>query len=193
MQLLAWLLHSDKQLDAAEEAASQTISLLPDEGEQFLVCQCYHLLGDIYYSKGEIEKAINHFKTALRFASSSNWHDEQFWNHYSLAKLFSKRGRLDNAHVHVEHAKSHAINDPYLLGRATQLQAQFWFTQSKFEEAKSGALCAADMFEKLGAVKELKSCRALLKDIRKKRKKLAVSSKLDSNGKPKNDTTSYIY
>ena len=157
------------------------------------MCNDNHLLGDIYYSKGEIEKAINHFKTALGFASSSNWHDEQFWNHYSLAKLFSKQGRLDNAHVHVEHAKSHAINDPYLLGCATQLQAQFWFTQNKFEEAKSGALCAADMFEKLGAVKELKNCRALLKDVRKKRKRLAVSSELDSNGKPQNDTTSYIY
>ena len=36
---LAYLLHDDKQLDAAEEVASRAIDLLPDEGQQFQVCE----------------------------------------------------------------------------------------------------------------------------------------------------------
>lgn len=102
-----------------------------------------------------------------------------------MAKLFSKEGRLDDAHTHVEQAKSHAINDQYLLARATQLQARFWYTQCRFEEAKSGVLCAADMFEKLGAMKELKSCKVFLQDIRRKRKKLVSSGRSDFNGEPR--------
>ena len=37
LQHLAWLLHSDNQLGAAEEAASRAIDLLSDQGEQFQV------------------------------------------------------------------------------------------------------------------------------------------------------------
>ena len=63
-------------------------------------------------------------------------------------------------------AKSHAaIDDTYYLACATQLQARFWYGQGKFEEAKSEALSAADVFERFGAAKDLEECRALLRDI----------------------------
>jgi hypothetical protein len=71
LRVLAWLLDENNQLDAAEEAASRSIDLLPDT-EQFQVCQGHFTLGDIYRSKGEAEKAINHFETALGIASSFN-------------------------------------------------------------------------------------------------------------------------
>jgi hypothetical protein len=71
---LAQLLYKDGQLNAAKEAVSQSISLLLDKGEQFRVCKCYGLLGDIFRSKGKTEKAMNHFQTALGIASSFNWH-----------------------------------------------------------------------------------------------------------------------
>ena len=42
---LAYLLDNDEQLDAAEDAASRAIDLLPEEGEQFRVCKAHRVLG----------------------------------------------------------------------------------------------------------------------------------------------------
>ena len=162
---LAWSLHDDRQPDAAEEAASRAINLFSDEGDQFEVCQSHHLLGEIYCAKGEMKKAINHFETALGIASPLNWHNEQFWIHHSLAKLFSNNDQFNNAHAHIEYAKSHTVGDPYNLGHAMELQARLWRRERKLEEAKSEALCAAGLFEKLGATKELERCRAILRKI----------------------------
>ena len=158
-------MHDDRQPDAAEEAASRAINLFSDEGDQFEVCQSHHLLGEIYCAKGEMKKAINHFETALGIASPLNWHNEQFWIHHSLAKLFSNNNQFNNAHAHIEYAKSHTVGDPYNLGHAMELQARLWRRERKLEEAKSEALCAAGLFEKLGATKELERCRAILRKI----------------------------
>ena len=162
---LGWLLHEDDQLDAAEEAGSRAINLFLDEGDQFRVCRSHRLLGDIYRDKGETEKAINHFETALGIASPLNWHHELFWIHFSLAWLFFDEHRLDAAHAHVKHAKSHIINDPYKLGRAMKLRARILYEECKFGEAQSEALRAADVFEKFGAARDLENCRELLRDI----------------------------
>jgi len=40
-----------------------------------------------------------------------------------------------------------------------------WYEQNRLEEARSEALCAVDMFEKLGAAGDLERCRALLRRI----------------------------
>jgi len=162
---LAWLLFGDNQLNAAEEAASQAITLSLDQGKQYQVCQCHRILGRIYHSKGVRGKTMNHLEAALKIASSFNWHSQQFWILYFLAQLFSDEGRFDDAHAHIERAKSHAINDTYNLARAMGLQARFWYKQCMFEEAKCGVLDAADVFEKLGAMKDVKDCRQLLQDI----------------------------
>ena len=167
-QQLAKLLYKSEQLDAAEEAALQAIGLLSDSTDrQYPVCQCYRLLGNICRSRGEAEKAIKHFETALGIASTFNWHDPLLWINYSLAKLFFGENRFDDAHAHVERAKSHAINDQYGLGCVVELQAGFWCEEHRLEEAKSEALRAADLFEKLGAAKGLERCRKLLRDIEK--------------------------
>jgi len=169
LELLAQLLHGDKQLDAAEEAASQAIDLFSDGLDQFGVCQSHRTLGKICYSKRETEKAIDHFETALRIASPPNWHGPLALNHYDLANLFFKEGMFDKAQASVERAKSHAaINDPYCLACATQLQAMIWYGQGKFEEAKSEALSAADVFKRFGVAKDLEECRAFLRDVEEK-------------------------
>jgi len=169
LEQVALSLHGDNQLDAAEEAASQAIDLLSDGREQFTVCKCHRVLGKIYHSKGETEKAIRHFETALGIASTFNWHHQLTRNNYELADLFFKEGRFHEAHTSIERAKSQAaIDDPYFLACAMRLQAGFWYGQGKFEEAKSEALRAADIFEKFGVVKDLEECRALLRDIEEK-------------------------
>ena len=182
---LAWSLHGDNQIDAAEEATSQAIDLLADdEDAKFTVCGCYRLLGKISYSKGEVEKATKHFETALGIASSSNWHSQLFWGNYNLAELFFDENRSADAHVHIERAKSHAINDPYNLGRAMKLQARIWYRDHRFEEGKSEAMRAADVYEGIGATKDVEDCRAILRDIEEATNEPAVSHESDPNGEP---------
>ena len=165
---LASLLQEDKQFDAAEEAASRAIDLLPKKGKEFQVFRCHRTLGDIYQSKGEMEKAIHHFQVALGIATSFNWHDGLFSVHYSLGGLFFREDRFDDAHDHLEQAKLHTVNNTYFLGRVMKLHARVWYKQDRFEEARSEALRAIDVYEKLGATGGVEDCRRLLRDIENK-------------------------
>jgi tetratricopeptide (TPR) repeat protein len=166
--VLSRLLCADKQLDAAEEAAFRAINLLPEEGEQYLVCGSNRALGDIYESKGEIKKVIHHNELALGIASPFGWHDHLFWAHYKLAGLSRIEGRLDGAQAHVELAKSHTVDSTYNLGLAMEEQAYVWYKQDRLEEARNEALRAADIHMKLGAVKDVERCRKFAQRAYKK-------------------------
>ena len=174
---LGWLLHHDGQLDAAEEATSKAIKLFLDKGDQYEICECHKVLGNIYLSRGETKKAIDHYEIALGIASSFGWHGNLFSAHCSLAELFFSENGFNEAQGHVERAKSHVTDDPYRLGQAMELQARFWCKRRMFEEAKSEALCAIDVYEKIGAMEDVEDCRDLLRRIEK-----AASRKLGSNG-----------
>jgi tetratricopeptide (TPR) repeat protein len=165
LSALGYTLGGDGQLDAAEEAASRVISHFSDKGEQLSVCGCYRVLGNVCRSKGEREKAIDHFKSALEIASSFNWHFELLWIHYSLTQLVFDEGRFDDAHAHIEHAKSYAVNDAHRLCRMVEQQALIWYAQRNFEEARSAVSHAADVYERLGATQDLEECRDLLRRI----------------------------
>ena len=167
LNALARLLHQGKQFDAAEAAASRAIVLLPDKGQEFRVCQSHRALGGIYRSKREREKAIHHFEIALRIASPFSWNHHLFWIHHSLARLFSQDDRFDDAHAHIEQAKSYATENAYRLGTAIFLQAEIWYQQHRPQKAMSQALHALDIFEKLGSSSYLKDCRKLIAKIEK--------------------------
>jgi tetratricopeptide (TPR) repeat protein len=162
---LAWLLRDDEQLDAAEEAASRAIEILPEKGQEWKVCKSHRALGVIYQSKGEKEKAIHHFETALTTASSFGWSEMLFWVHYGLAVLFDSEDGFDKAHAHVEKAKPWAVDNSYQLGRAILLQARIYYRQHKFEDSTSEALRALEILERLGAQGDAEFCRGLLRDI----------------------------
>ena len=180
LQRLAPLLCYDKQYNAAEEAALRAIDLLA-EGDQFPVCTCYLVLGRVYHSKGETEKAIKNFETAIGIASTINSHNILFWSNYYLSELFFSENRSDNAHTHVERAKSHAINSSYLIGRAMEMQTGFWYKECKFEEAKSEALRAVDAYEGIGATEDVEYCKAILRKVEMKMKTPVVSGESDLN------------
>ena len=160
-----WSLRGDRQLGAAEEAASHALGLFLDQRREFWVCDSHHLLGDIYRVKGERGKAIQHLETAIRIASPFGWDNELFWIHYSLAELFRNKNEFNNAKSHIERAKSHAVDDAYNLGRAMDQQARIWYHQGRLEEAKAEGLCALEIFEKLGATEDLSGTRSILQDI----------------------------
>ena len=180
---LASLLCKDKQFDAAEEAGSRAIDLLPEKGQEVLVAESHRLLGIIYRSKGETEKAIHHFEVALGIASSFNWHDYLFRIHYGLARLFFGKGRFDDAHDHIERAKPYTSNHPYHLGHTMVLQADLWYRQHRLEEARSEVSRAADVYEKLGAAQDLERCRGLLRQIEEEIKKPAIPDESVGGGK----------
>ena len=84
-------------------------------------------------------------------------------------------------HMLISNAPSHTrsmIDDPYHLGRAMDLQAEFWYEEGRFKEAKSEALGAAEIYERGGAARELELCRTLLLDIEEGMK---VSGESDFN------------
>ena len=167
---LASLLYEDEQRDVAEEAASRVLDLPSNKGIQFEACECHHILGKICRSRGETEKAIIHFETALGMASTFNWHPLLSRINCTMGELFLGEKRFDYAHAHAERAKSHAVNFPYDLGRAMKLQAVIWYCERRFEEAKSEVLDAASAFEKIGAANEAERCRAIFRDIEQKMK-----------------------
>ena len=155
MTNLTSLLKEDRQLDAAEEATSSVIALLPERGCKYLLCGSHHVLGNIYHSKGKIKQAIHHLKVALRIVSSFNWHDELFWVHHSFTELFLDEGRFEDVQAHIKHTKSHMANHTYCLGCAMQLQARLWYKQHRLEEARCEALLVISVYEKLGAANDL--------------------------------------
>ena len=166
---LAYLLLFDGQLGAAENAASRAIGLITEKGQDYLLSELYRILGRIHHSKGEIERAIHHFEAVLRIASPSNWHDQLFWAHYSLARLFGDVGELDDQNAHIERAKSHAVDGAlqYELGRVTRMQAEVWYRQLKLEDAESEVLHSVEIFEKLGAAQGAEYSRSLLRSVQR--------------------------
>jgi tetratricopeptide (TPR) repeat protein len=162
---LAWLLLDANQLDAAEDVASSAINLAPEKGKEIFVCRLHRVLGSTYRSKGEREKAIYHLETANGISSPFNWHEELFWNHYGLAKLFRDEGEFEDANAHTEQAKSHTANNAHKLGRAMEMQADIWHRQLRLEEAKSEASRALEIYEKLGAARDSERCRGFLRKV----------------------------
>ena len=162
---LAWLLLEDEQLDAAEDAASRGIHLTPEKGHEYTLCQLHEVLGDTHRSKGEIEKAIHHFQTALRIASPLNADDRLFVAHYYLARLFRDETKFGDANAHIEQAKSFAAHNQYQLGLGMKMQADIWYLQGRFEEAKSEVLHALEAYEQVGAAKNAEGCKSLLQEI----------------------------
>ena len=179
---LAFLLHDDGQLDAAEEAAFHSIALLTGKGDESLLCQLHKHLGDIYRSKGKRKKATYHLEVALGIATPFNWHSQLFWVEYSLARLFLDEDRFDDGYVHIDRAESHIVGDssPYHLGRVVNLRAEALYRQRRLEEAKSEALRALEMFEKLGATGDLDFCRDFLQEIEGSTKRRVLSSECSS-------------
>ena len=82
-----------------------------------------------------------------------------------MAALCFEEGEFDNAHAHVERAKPYATDDPYRLGRAMEEDATFWYRQRRLGEAKSEALDAVNLFEKLGATVDMERCKATIRAI----------------------------
>ena len=158
------------QLDEAEEATMHSISLL-GKGQEFQLCDSNRVLGHAYLSKGEKGKAIHHYSIALGIADTFNWHDQLFWTHESLAKLFREEGEFENAHAHIKKAKELAVDNKYFLGRAMDGCALTLYRQGRCAEAASEALGAIEIYRELGAANDLESCKDFLRRIEQSMKK----------------------
>ena len=160
---LTWVLHDDGQLDSAKGVASRTIGLILEKGQPFLACDGHHVLGRVLASNGETDRGIHHLEVALGVASSLDLAHQLFWVHFTLVKVFCEEGGLNDARAHIERAKSYAVNYTYILARALHVQAHPWDKQHRSKEAKSKALRALDVFEKLGAANRAEETRRFLK------------------------------
>jgi tetratricopeptide (TPR) repeat protein len=174
---LAWLLFGCKQLDAAEDAASRAIDLVPEKGQEVLRCQLHRILGQIYRSKGKKEETIHHLETAIEIASPFNWHEELCWIHLALAELFLDENQFDDSNARIQRARSHAIDRPYRLGRVVHLQAKVLHRQGKLGDAKSEALHALEIYEELGAAEDARICGDLLQKVEQAMRNQTTSSR----------------
>ena len=158
---IANLFREEKKLDAAEESALRALNLSSGKGLEHRLCHAHQTLGLIYLYKGETEKAIHHFETSIGISSAFGWKSLLFWSHLHLAGVLRKQGRFEDAQTRVEHAKLHA-NNAYELAHVVKMQAAVFFSQSRFEEARSELLRAIDAFEKLAATVDVEHCRWVL-------------------------------
>ena len=170
---LAMLLLDDKQLDAAEDAATRAIGVASGKDDEFVVCQSHRILGNVYRSMGKSEEAIKNFEKALDIASLHDWHGQIFSTHFSLAELFQTKCEFDDANVHIKQAKLYVVDHPYNLATVMNLQAIVWCGQGLLGEAKSEVLGALEIFGKLGATGRAKTCRDILQWIETKENKYA--------------------
>ena len=60
------------------------------------------------------------------------------------------------------------VNSPYNLALEIELQATVWYSQHRFEEARSEALRSLDVYNKIGAAEGVERCEKLLQDIERK-------------------------
>ena len=171
---LAWSLCRGGRVDDAEEAATRALSLLPEKGQEYMVCQSHQILGEISFSRDKREEAIRHFEDVLRIASPFGWHTRMMWIHHSLALLFSQEGKFDDAQTHIKQAESYAAGNLYLMGRTVLLQALVFYQQRMFAEATSEASRALEVFQKLGSTKRQEICEALLRKIDQAKKGLST-------------------
>ena len=158
---IARAFRADGKFDAAEEAALRALGLCLGKGEESRLCVSHRTLGNIFGSKGETEKALHHLETSIAIASAFGWKCYLFSSHLDLADLLRMEGRFEDAHTHVEHAKSN-VSSAYDLAHVVRMRAAVFFRQRKFEEAKSELLRAIDAFEKLGATVDVEQCRWIL-------------------------------
>jgi tetratricopeptide (TPR) repeat protein len=160
---LAQLFLADDQLDSAEEAASRTIDLISEQDDEYLACQSHRILGIICGSKGKKEKAIQNLNTALEIALRCDWKDQLHYIHYHLADLLLHEREFDDAHTHIEQAKSHAAENRYKLVQAMEIRTRILYQQGMLGETTSEVLSALEIFEELGVVEGAETCRDLLR------------------------------
>ena len=173
---LALLLYDNGRFDAAEEAATCGVELLQGKGQEFLLCQSHQVLGNVYRSKGEIEKALRQYEVALEIASPFGWHNHLFWIHHSMILSFLDQGRFEDAQFHLDKAKPYTINNAYSLGILASSQAEIWWSQHRLEEAKCEVSRALEIFQKFGVAKLVDRCRRLLWGIEESMKDRDTSS-----------------
>ena len=168
-------LSCDGQLDAARDAAIRAINLVSEKGQDSLLCESHQILGLVYNSKGKKEKAIRHLESGLKIASAFNRLDLLFEIRLTLALVLFDQERFNDANAHVEQLKFDAADNLYYLGRAIQTQAAIWWQQHKLVEAKTESLRAIEIFENLGAAKDVESCEYTLQGIKKAMESRSIS------------------
>ena len=159
---LALVLRGDGQPDAAKEAASRAIDLLPEKGEELRVCTAHRTLGEIYERKGKMKKAIRHLEIALDVASSHNMTGRDLPKIIPWSRVFTTERKFGDAQILIERTKSLAADNPRLLAFAMNQQARIWIGQHRFDEARSEALRAFNAFEQVGDTHHAENARGLL-------------------------------
>ena len=143
---IAEMFHLEGLLDAAEETVPRASELLREADNQRLPCECNSLLVRICLLRYEGENAIDYYQTVRGITSSRGRPDGLPFAHFGLAFAFWDQQRFDDATTHFVHAGSDVRDNLLLLGTMVELQAFCRYYQGMFDEARSGASRAIDIF-----------------------------------------------
>ncbi|KAF9780491.1 hypothetical protein BJ322DRAFT_295993 [Thelephora terrestris] len=193
---LAVLFLADNQLDAAEDTILHSFDLLllpTKKSQEYHLCQSHQLLGNVYNLKGEKEKALHHYKTALMIASPFSWQYQLFAIHWEMAHMFLHGGEFDDANAHIKQAKLHVADDLYKLGDGMKTQAQVWYKQHRLEDARSEVVDAYKIYERLGAAEEMDYCHQLFHMIEQAVEGSSIPSGSDSDSEQAIECSCIIY
>lgn len=84
---------------------------------------------------------------------------QPFWIHFTLAEVVSAKDGFDDAHTHLERAKSHVLNNKYLPAHGSLAPARSYYKQDMF---------GLDTFERLGATTDAEEARRILRGVGRK-------------------------
>ena len=98
--------------------------------------------------------------------------------------MFYDEERFGDAQTHIERAKSYTANNVRHLGYATEMQAWILYGQDRFEEARSEALRAVDIYEEFGVAGDTEDCRLVLRYMQEKLDIAVASGQSDFNCEP---------
>jgi len=166
LRCFAWLLAEDGQADAPEEAINHATNFSSDKVAQ---SEHHHILGHISLSRGGMGAAITHHERALEIATSLNSREGKSLIIRCLVHLLLKKGRFDDAQVHLEFLKSDAANDIVSLGLAAVVQACVWRREGRVEEAEAELSRAIGVYQKMGVSADFpERCNAFRRQIDEK-------------------------
>ena len=155
LQHLALLFVEVKQVDAAEEVASQAIGLSSGRASERQHCQHHHILGHLHGLRGETEAAIHHFTAVFRIFSHPSTLQHRVTPLQCLLQLLLEAERFDEAQLYLESLKALIANEPYNLDNVLVRQAYIHYGQGRLGRAKSELSHIINTREKAGVLGDL--------------------------------------
>jgi adenylate cyclase len=163
-----------KKYDAALTLCEEREIILQKTGDKARMSLLNDNRGDVYFYKKNYDKAVQIYKSNLKFAAEVNNIEMVGHSYGNLANCYAEKGQIDESlkyyQLQLDYSKTH--NDIHSEGKALNNLAYTYFDNLKdMVKAEEFALKAKVVFEKIGFKRGLDSVIDLLKSIEENKAK----------------------